>query len=124
MDDKERKLRANIQYTSDFQDMLEEVAANALGGDRLFMELYTSEDKADGMFAAEAVGLSVKEGVAYFVFLQATLQAEHMRRKGLFSRLSMRLSPKPNSVEESHIAMTNYVLNELLGGYPDKQKLQ
>ena len=122
-------VRAAIQYQREFQAILEEVAANALNPDPLIVRaelfsLYSSEELASGINAADKAGLSAKEGVACFVLLSAAAHAEIQKRKGILHRLMTKFAPRAGTPEQRHVAMWNYAIGTLLGGYPDQTKAQ
>src|ERR1700730_66408 len=119
--DRLESLKAGINYAEEFPALLREVAANALHSDSLIagaelVSLYTPEEIIAAISAAEDVGLTVKEAVAVFVLLCATVYVELQKRRGFFHKMKMKIPPKPGSRDYAHLAMTNYVLNTRLSG--------
>jgi hypothetical protein len=120
-------LKTAVRYQRDFRAFLEHVASNALNSDSLlaateFAALYMSEEIVAAIEAAQEAKLSTEEGVTYFIFLTTASRAEAQKRKGFFQRLKAKIEPRPGTVEHSHVAMTNYVLNDVLNGQLDQRK--
>jgi hypothetical protein len=108
-------LKASLQYDKDFRGMLEDVARHALNPDPAlgaieFASLYMPEELIAATEAAQKAGLSLNEGVAYFVFLAAAERAKAQQR-GETPRMM-----------DCHIAMTNFAIKEMLGGNLDRNK--
>jgi TPR repeat protein len=117
-------LRKCIEFTEAFQNVLRDVAADALvpllgtvHGGLLFTSLYSPPEITSGMSAAEDAGLSAEEGVICFVMLCATVEAELQKRGGFLQRLKAKLPPKQGTRAHAHLAMFNYVRETPPGGH-------
>jgi hypothetical protein len=117
-------LRKCIEFTEAFQNVLRDVAADALvpllgtvHGGLLFTSLYSPPEITSGMSAAEDAGLSVEEGVICFVMLCAAVGAELQKRGGFLHRLKAKLPPKQGTRAHAHLAIFNYVRERPPGGH-------
>src|SRR5882672_10196864 len=112
---KARVFREGMEFANAFLALLREVASGAPGAlhrDPLiaaveFSSLYAGAEITSGICAAEDVGLSVQQGVACFVMLSATVDAEIQRRGGFVQRLKTKFPPRKGTRAYSHLAMFN-----------------